>query len=364
MKKYFLNDGTGQQGPFTLEELKEKNIKADTPIWYDGLASWTTAGALDELKDVIVHTPPPYQAPPPVQEVKPAVVVTETPTVTQKTATVVTASPAPTVKSSKKKTAWLSWVLYLVVLGGAGYFVYQDMEKNKTGGNAAIQLKSETENTGDVTDVKPDSSSTAHQIVVSNEEMGTNEKPAMDAPTTSPDATPPVANTTKTKATVPVNEKAKSNVTTTKAQQAEAQKIAAQKKAEDDKKKQQAALAAAAAKEKEYRNNWSKYITVGKLDIVKNDDGVEAFNVPVYNGTNMTLDKVTLRIDYMKKEKKVIKSETVIVYGIPPGGGLNGRAPESKKGNNIKVFITGINSRKLHFCFPNNGNADDPYFCN
>ncbi|NOT52083.1 MAG: DUF4339 domain-containing protein [Chitinophagaceae bacterium] len=361
MKKYFLNDGTGQQGPFTLEELKEKAVRADTPIWYEGLPDWTTAGALDELKDIIIHTPPPFHAPPPVEEVKPTVTVVETPaaTVTQKPATEVTASPSP-VRSSKKKTAWLSWVLYLLVFGGVGYFIYQDMEKNKDNKTVGIgEMNSESQNTGDVADDKPATSTpaTTQQVVATNDEAAT-----ADAPTTADAKSnqPPVATTTKTNQPVAVNDKAKANVVPTKAQQAEAQKLAL-KKTEDDKKKQQAA---AAAKEKEYRNNWAKYISVGNLNIEKDDDGVKAFNVPVYNGTNATLDKVILRVDYMKKEKKVIKSETVIIYGIPAGAGLNGQAPANKKGNNIKVYITGVTSRKLHFCYPNSGSADDPYFCN
>jgi len=197
------------------------------------------------------------------------------------------------------------------------------------------------------------------------DEAKTTEPETADVPVTENTTTqPPVANTGKLNPTTLVSEKAKTSTTPTKAQQAEAQKLA-QKKIDDEKKKQQAAIAAAAAKEKEFRNNWPKYIMIGDLDIKKNDDGVEAFNVPVKNNTNATIDKVTLRVDYMKKEKKLVKSETLEAYNIPPGGTVNARAPENKKGNNIKVFITGVGSRKLHFCFPqNNGNADDPYYCN
>ena len=63
MKKYYFNDGTTQQGPFTLEEMQAKNIMAETPVWYDGLADSTTAGKVEELKDLISHTPPPFHTP-------------------------------------------------------------------------------------------------------------------------------------------------------------------------------------------------------------------------------------------------------------------------------------------------------------
>lgn len=383
MKKYFLSDGTAQQGPFTLEELQAKAITASTPIWYDGLTDWTTAGQLEELKDIIVHTPPPFHAPSSPAGTKSVEEVIETPvattTVSEKPAAVAASVAAPA-RSSKKpargggKTAWLSWVLYLLIFGAVGYFIYQDMEKNKDNREDATEMTdmdSEEADSDDEDmdeDADTDTPSETHQMVVTNGEAAkdqtvttaTAERPATETKETAP----PVANTTKTNQPVAVNEKAKTNLTTAKTKPADAQKVA-QQKAEEEKKKLQAAQAAAALKEKEYRNNWPKYITIGKLDYTTNDDGVDAFNIPVYNGTNATLDKVTLRVDYMKKEKKVLRSETVIVYGIPAGAGLNGRAPESKKGNNVKVYITGISSRKLHFCFPvNNGNPDDPYFCN
>ncbi|MES2629549.1 MAG: DUF1524 domain-containing protein [Bacteroidota bacterium] len=68
MKKYFFHDGTDQLGPFDLKELKAKKITADTMIWYEGLNGWTAAGSLDELRTILVSSPPPFTAyaPPPV----------------------------------------------------------------------------------------------------------------------------------------------------------------------------------------------------------------------------------------------------------------------------------------------------------
>lgn len=372
MKKYYFNDGRAQQGPFTLEELQAKNITAETPVWYDGLPDWTTAGQVEELKEIFIHTPPPFHAAAAttLDEVKPVVTATPVTAVAEASVASVTA-PATTApaKPAKKSTAWLSYVLALLVLGGVGYFIYQDMEKNKGNNkNSAATMTPATDSTANTE---------SHQIVVDP----TNETPQPEAAkeeavttteTTAPTTTattataennPPVATTAKTQKATLTPATAKPG-TTSKTQQAEAQKLA-QKKAEEENKKFQAAQAAAALKEKEYRNNWPKYITFGKLDYKTKDDGVEAFNVPVYNGTNAMLDKVTVRVDYMKKEKKVVKSETIVIYNIPPGAGLNGKAPGNKKGNNIKLFITGITSRKLHFCYPaNNGNPADPYFCN
>ncbi len=369
MKKYFFNDGISQQGPFTLEELKTKSITAETPVWYDGLPDWTTARQVEELKDIIVHTPPPFHAVvvPPVEEVKAATPVTTTTTQPVAVATTAMATAAPA-KSAKKSTAWLSYVLALLVFGGVGYYVYLDMEKNKGNDSNVTATTQATDSTVNATDSKiqePAVEQSAISTPGNTDTVGaevTTTEPAT-ATTTVATATTPPATVTTSKTTVPPAI-TKPDAATIKAQKAEAQKLAL-KKIEDDKKKLQAAQAAAALKEKEYRNNWPKYISFGKLDYKDNGSGIDAFNVPVYNGTNAMLDKVTVRIDYMKNDRKVIKSETIDIYNIPPGSGLNGKAPESKKGNNVKVFFTGITSRKLHFCFPvNNGNAADPYFCN
>lgn len=65
MKKYFLHDGKEQQGPFDIEDLKAKNIKRETSIWYEGLAEWTIADNVFDLKDLFIKTiPPPFTAKP------------------------------------------------------------------------------------------------------------------------------------------------------------------------------------------------------------------------------------------------------------------------------------------------------------
>ncbi len=73
MKKYYLHNGSEQQGPFDIENLKSKNITKDTPIWFEGLSEWTTAGKIAELSVLFANaTPPPFNAssstPPPPKE--------------------------------------------------------------------------------------------------------------------------------------------------------------------------------------------------------------------------------------------------------------------------------------------------------
>ncbi len=115
MKKYYLHDGTEQKGPFDIEELKSKNLNRDTPIWYEGINEWTTIGNVNELKEIITATPPPFitqkASPPPVQ--KPI----------QETRV---SSELPQQKSSigRKLLIWGG----IIVLGLIGYLVFNQIQ--------------------------------------------------------------------------------------------------------------------------------------------------------------------------------------------------------------------------------------------
>jgi hypothetical protein len=49
-KIYILKHDKVMLGPFTLESLKEKNLKPSDLIWYEGLTDWIPAGNFSELK--------------------------------------------------------------------------------------------------------------------------------------------------------------------------------------------------------------------------------------------------------------------------------------------------------------------------
>jgi hypothetical protein len=73
MKKYFLHDGEKNIGPFTINELKDKKITKETPIWYEGLEDWTTAGEVEDLNSIFLLNsptiPPIKKTPPPIKKV-------------------------------------------------------------------------------------------------------------------------------------------------------------------------------------------------------------------------------------------------------------------------------------------------------
>lgn len=58
MKKYYLHDGTEQDGPFYISQLKSKGITRKTEVWYEGLSDWTCADQIDDLKVLFIHSPP------------------------------------------------------------------------------------------------------------------------------------------------------------------------------------------------------------------------------------------------------------------------------------------------------------------
>jgi hypothetical protein len=62
MKQYYYTNGTDRFGPMSLEELKTKEITADTLVWYDGLSEWVKAGSVPELAGLFgINEPPPVE---------------------------------------------------------------------------------------------------------------------------------------------------------------------------------------------------------------------------------------------------------------------------------------------------------------
>jgi len=61
MKQYFLHDGQRQIGPFSIEELKERNITNETFVWKEGMSDWVKAVEIVELKTMLASTPPPFK---------------------------------------------------------------------------------------------------------------------------------------------------------------------------------------------------------------------------------------------------------------------------------------------------------------
>lgn len=127
MKKYFLHNGTEQQGPFDLDDLKAKLVNKDTPIWYDGLPDWTTAEKIDELKEILrTSTPPPFEtkqsAPPPINK-----------KTTQQTQTQ-SATTQPQKKNTVGRTILIVVIILAVIVGGLA--IIDNMNRGSGSGNS------------------------------------------------------------------------------------------------------------------------------------------------------------------------------------------------------------------------------------
>lgn len=59
MKKYFLHLNNETIGPFDLEELKARSTTKKTPVWFEGMEHWKTAGEIPELSSLFLAIPPP-----------------------------------------------------------------------------------------------------------------------------------------------------------------------------------------------------------------------------------------------------------------------------------------------------------------
>jgi hypothetical protein len=366
MQRYFLKDGDNKQGPFTAEELKIRNLNADTPVNAEGTEQWIAAGQVDELKGLFTGTSAPVTVaePAPVQRVEE--VVAPAPKVAA--AAPISVAPAA-MKTAKKSTAWVTYVLGILILGGAGYFVYQGMDGKKAETTRTAAITTENTGTGTTDNTTPPVTTTTNTNEINTTPTADTTGGGGEVGNVTP-VTAPTTTTTTTTTVVPTD-----NSAAAKKAADDKKKLAAAeaKKKEDDKKKAAAILEAKRKEEAlkkllamqmDMRNNWPRYITVGPIHYEEHD-GIKSFPVPVSNGTPYGLERVTVRVDYIKKEGKNVGSETLVISNIGAKGTGMVMAAGNKKAHKANIYITGVNSRGFHFCFPvNNGNSADPYFCN
>jgi hypothetical protein len=70
--EFFIIKNNMQEGPFSIEELRSHNITSDTLVWAEGMAQWTPAWKVEELKPLFYgdlskagkSTPPPLPTAP------------------------------------------------------------------------------------------------------------------------------------------------------------------------------------------------------------------------------------------------------------------------------------------------------------
>jgi len=56
MSQYYYTDGKDRFGPYTMDELKTKNITGETLVWKEGLVDWVPARNLSDLQSLFQTT--------------------------------------------------------------------------------------------------------------------------------------------------------------------------------------------------------------------------------------------------------------------------------------------------------------------
>lgn len=129
---------------------------------------------------------------------------------------------------------------------------------------------------------------------------------------------------------------------------------------------QQAALALE-EKNRNYRNNWDRYISLSHAEpsIDYTFGGISKFQVAITNRTEYIIDQLDVRVLYIRKSGEVWQTKDVSFFNIPAGSTDQKQAPKSVNGVKVEVMIQKIICRKMNFCFPTGtGQRSDPYFCN
>lgn len=76
MSQYYYTDGKERYGPFTIDQLKERNLTGETLVWKEGMSDWQPAKNQSDLNALFFATES-FQAPsslpyaPPLPEAAP-----------------------------------------------------------------------------------------------------------------------------------------------------------------------------------------------------------------------------------------------------------------------------------------------------
>ena len=96
MKKYFIEEKGKTDGPYTLEELENKNVRKSTLVWVETNEDWMKAEDFPELFSILITEPPPLPKAKPILN--------------------------PKYNYSQKKTSWATWLGIIIFI--SGFLIY------------------------------------------------------------------------------------------------------------------------------------------------------------------------------------------------------------------------------------------------
>ena len=106
MSKFHIHRDEQQQGPFTLDELRDLKITRETMVWFEGEDNWKAAVEIEELKEIFKSIPPPMVATKNEDETK----------------------PASEVNSPSKNNGVILVVLAVLLISGLGYYIFTSQQ--------------------------------------------------------------------------------------------------------------------------------------------------------------------------------------------------------------------------------------------
>ncbi len=59
MSNFYIHKDDQQQGPFTIDELKDLKITRETMVWFEGADEWKQAIEIEDLQEIFKSIPPP-----------------------------------------------------------------------------------------------------------------------------------------------------------------------------------------------------------------------------------------------------------------------------------------------------------------
>lgn len=283
MKKYFIHDGDEQVGPFTIAELKEKNISPKTHIWFEGMEDWKEASEIDELKDIFKSTPPPFQKANQQKQEKKSIESTST-----------------LERESKKKNKTASYITIAVIAITSVLLIGFLIQKN-TDSKIATALK---------------------------------EKEVVD----------------KQNRLIEEEEKKK---------QEEAERLEKEKLEKEE----------IELKKFKTRRNFLDFVFIDQSNYSADKvfGGITNLYYTVKNNTDYKINLIKLKVDYIRTNGGVFKTEIIDITNISPNNSKKIKAPDSYKGITVRKEILNIYSKDLSLCYEAGdfGNSSsDPYKCN
>lgn len=117
MSKFFIHKDDQQQGPFTLDELKDLKIIRETMVWFEGADDWKKAIEIEELQEIFKGVPPPLQINQP-----------EIPNPIEDKQIIEKSKSTVDISLKKKNTSLIIIIISFLVVGSIGTLLYLNQQ--------------------------------------------------------------------------------------------------------------------------------------------------------------------------------------------------------------------------------------------